>query len=106
MVDRSRWQLFAIATRTVPGLPRVVIVASVVLVFALLGQGRARAASPIQIASPAPGAVDSNSVTTSVKIKPDVARVAFLLDGNLMSSSSSTKYVWDSTAVPNGTHTI
>jgi len=95
MVDRSRWQRFAIATRTVSGLGRLAIVAVVVLIFALLGQGRARAASPIHIAAPAPDATVSNSVTTLVKIKPDVSRVAFLLDGTLMASSSSTYYVWN-----------
>jgi len=106
MVDRSRWQRCAIAARTVSGLGRLAIVSVVVLIFALLGQGQARAASPIKIHSPAPDAIVSNSVTTSVKIKPAVARVAFLLDGTLMASSSSTSYVWNSTVVPNGTHTI
>jgi Bacterial Ig domain/Protein of unknown function (DUF1565) len=106
MVDRSRWQRFAIATRTVSGLGRLAIVAVVVLIFAPLGHSQAFAASPIHIASPAPDATVSNSVTTSVKIKPDVARVAFLLDGTLLSSSSSTSFVWNSTVVPNGTHTI
>src|SRR5271155_418142 len=106
MVDRSRWQLFAIATRTVSSLGRLAFGVVVVLILALLGHSQAFAASPIHIASPAPDAVVSNSVTTSVKIKPDVARVAFLVDGNLMASSSSTTYVWNSTAVPNGTYTI
>ena len=74
--------------------------------FALIGEGRALAASPIHIASPAPDAVVSNLVTTSVKVRPTVASVAFKLDGTVMSSSSSTTYVWDSTMVPNGAHTI
>ena len=106
MVDRSRWQLVAVATRTASGLGKLAIVWVFSFMFALIGQGRARAASPIHIASPAPDAVVSNLVTTSVKIKPAVASVAFKLDGTVMSSSSSTTYVWDSTMVPNGAHTI
>ena len=106
MGDRSRWQLVAIATRTASSLGRLAIVASVILIFAMLGQGRARAASPIHIDSPAPDATVSNMVTTTVQVKPDVASVAFLVDGTVMASSSSTTYVWNSTAVANGTHTI
>ena len=106
MVDRSRWQLFAVATRTASGLGKLASVLVVSLMFALIGLGQARAASPIHIASPAPDAVVSNLVTTSVKVKPGVASIAFKLDGTVMSSSSSTRYVWDSTMVPNGAHTI
>jgi len=106
MVDRSRWRMCAIATGTVSGLERLAIVATVGLVLALLGRGQAYAAGPIHIASPAPDATVSDMVTTSVKIKPEVAQVAFLVDGVVMTSSSSTKYVWDSAVVPNGTHTI
>jgi hypothetical protein len=96
----------AIAARAASRLRRLAAAAVVVLIFALLGQGQARAASPIKIHSPAPDATVSAMVTTSVRVKPQVARVAFLLDGAVMASSSSTNYVWDSTAVSNGTHTI
>ena len=106
MVDRSRWQLVAVATRTASSLKRLATVVVVVLMLALLGHGQAFAASPIHIASPAPDATVSNLVTTSVKIKPGVAQVAFLVDGTVVSSSSSTSYVWNSAVVSNGTHTI
>ena len=106
MVDRSRWQLIAIATRMASGLGKLAIVWVVSFMFALFGGGRALAASPIHIATPAPDAVVSNFVTTSVKVRPGVASIAFKLDGTVMSSSSSTRYVWDSTMVPNGAHTI
>jgi hypothetical protein len=106
MTDRTRWLITAIAGRTASGLLRLAILGVTGLVLALLGHDQAFAASPIHIASPAPDATVSNLVTTSVKIKSAVANVAFLLDGTLMTSSSSTSYVWDSTAVPNGTHTI
>jgi hypothetical protein len=106
MVDRSRWHLVAVATRTASRLRRLAVVGVVGLILALIGQGQALAASSIHIAAPAPDAIVSNFVTTSVKIKPDVASVAFRLDGSVMSSSSSTTYVWDSTMVPNGAHTI
>src|ERR1700723_3641784 len=106
MADRSRWLISAIAGRTASSLQRLAIAVVVSFIFALLGYSQAFAASPVHIASPAPHATVSNSVTTSVKINPDVARVAFLLDGALMASSSSTKYGWNSTAVPNGTHSI
>ena len=74
MVDRSRWQLVAIATRTASGLRRLATSVVVGLMFALLGHGQACAASPIHIASPAPDATVSNLVTTSVKIKAVVAQ--------------------------------
>src|ERR1700722_11567339 len=106
MADRSRWLISAIAGRTGASRQRLAIVVVIGFILALLGHSQAFAASPIHIASPAPDATVSNLVTTSVKIKPGVAQVAFLLDGTLMASSSSTSYVWDSTAVPNGTHTI
>jgi hypothetical protein len=105
MVDRSRWQLVAIATRTASSLKRLAIVV-VAFILAVFGHSQAFAASPIHIASPAPDATVSNLVTTSVTIKPGVANVAFLLDSTLMSLSSSTSYLWDSTIVPNGAHTI
>jgi hypothetical protein len=76
------------------------------LFLILAGYGRAYAASQIRIHSPAPDATVSAMVTTTVRIKPDVARIAFMVDGTLMSSSSSTSYVWDSNVVQNGTHTI
>ena len=70
MVDRSRRQLVAIATRTASSPQRLVTVVVVTFILALLGHGQAFAASPIHIASPAPDATVSNLVTTSVKIKP------------------------------------
>jgi len=106
MADRSRWLISAIAGRTASSLRKLAIPGVISLILALVGHGQALAASPIHIASPAPDATVSNLVTTSVKIKPSVASVAFLLDGTLMASSSSTSYVWNSVVVPNGTHTI
>jgi hypothetical protein len=106
MVDRSRWQLFAIAPRISASLRRLALIGIVGLILAALGHGQAFAASPIHIASPAPDATVSSLVTASVTIKPDVKQVAFLVDGTLMASSASTTYIWNSTAVPNGTHTI
>src|SRR3984957_5310211 len=106
MADRSRWLISAIAGRTASSLRKLAIPGVISLILALVGHGRALAASPIHIASPAPDAIVSNLVTTSVKIRPNVASVAFRLDGTVMSSSSSTTYVWDSTIVPNGAHTI
>jgi hypothetical protein len=94
------------ATRRAYSLRKLMLVATVGLTLALLGNSRAYAASPIKIHSPAPDSVVSNMVTTSVKVKPEVAQVAFLIDGTLMASSSSTSFVWDSTLVPNGTYTI
>jgi hypothetical protein len=94
------------ATWTAYCLRRVTLVAVVGLIFTLLGYGRANAASPIKIHSPAPDSVVSEMVTTSVRVKPEVAQVAFLIDGTLMASSSSTSFVWDSALVPNGTHTL
>src|ERR1700674_694761 len=106
MADRSRWLISAIAGRTASSLQRLAIAVVVGFILALLGHGQAFAGSPIRIASPAPDATVANLVTTSVKIKPGVAQVAFLVDGTLVSSSSSPSYVWNSTVVPNGTHTI
>ncbi len=106
MVDRSRLQLVAVATRTASSWRRLAVVGVVGWIVALIGPGQALAASPIHIASPAPDAIVSNLVTTSVKVRPSVASVAFILDGAVMSSSSSTTYVWDSTMVPNGAHRI
>jgi len=94
------------ATWTACCLRRVTLVAVVGLILVLLGQGRAYAASPIKIHSPAPDSTVSDLVTTSVRIKPEVEQVAFLLDGVLMATSSSTSFVWDSALVPNGTHTL
>ena len=94
------------ATRTAYCLRRLTLVAMVGLILALLGHGQAYAAGPIKIHKPAPDATVSDMVTTSVRIKPEVAQVAFLLDGTLLSSSSSTSFVWNSTLVPNGTHTL
>ena len=94
------------ATRRAYSLRKLMLVATVGLTLALLGNGRANAASPIKIHSPAPDSIVSDLVTTSVRIKPKVAQVAFLLDGTLMASSSSTTFVWNSTLVANGEHTI
>jgi hypothetical protein len=96
-------------TRKALCLRRRTLVATVGLCLAILGYGRAYAAPPIRIHSPAPNAIVSNLVTTKVKVRPTVARVAFMVDGNLEASeaaSSSTTYVWDSNLVPNGMHTI
>ena len=94
------------ATRTAYCLRRLMLVAIVGLALALLGNGQAYAASPIKIQSPTPDATVTDMVTTSVRIKPDVAQVAFLIDGTLVSSSSSNSFVWNSLLVPNGTHTL
>jgi hypothetical protein len=94
------------AARKVLSLRRHALSAVVGLCLAILGYGRAYAAAPIRIHSPAPNAIVSNLVTTTVRIKPTVARVAFMVDGNLEASSASTTYVWDSNLVPNGMHTI
>lgn len=85
---------------------RLTLGAIVSLILALLGHSPAYAASLIKIQSPAPDAIVSDMVTTSVRTRPEVAQVAFLIDGTLMSSSSATSFVWDSTLVPNGTHTL
>src|SRR5579862_479852 len=94
------------ATRTAYGMRRLTLGAIVSLILALLGHSPAYAASLIKIQSPAPDAIVSDMVTTSVRTRPEVAQVAFLIDGTLMSSSSATSFVWDSTLVPNGTHTL
>ena len=94
------------ATRRAYYLRRLTLVASVGFILALLGNGQAYAASPIKIKSPTPHSTVTHMVTTSVRIKPEVARVVFLLDGALMASSSSTSFVWNSTLVPNGQHTL
>ncbi len=94
------------ASRTVCCLRRLTLVAMVGLILALFDRGQAYAAGPIKIHKPAPDATVSDMVTTSVRIKPEVAQVAFLLDGTLLSSSSSTSFVWNSTLVSNGTHTL
>jgi hypothetical protein len=92
--------------RKARSLRRRTLVATVGLCLAIFGCGRAYAAGPIRIYSPAPDAIVSNLVITTVRVKPIVTRVAFMVDGNLETSSSSTTYVWDSNLVPNGMHTI
>jgi hypothetical protein len=93
------------ATRMALSLCRLTIVGLLGLVFLILGHGRAYA-SPIKIASPVPDSTVANLVTTSVRIKHTVKKVAFLIDGNLMASTSSTSFTWNSTMVVNGMHTI
>src|SRR6267142_4433113 len=92
-------------TRMGRGLLRLTFVALVGMVLVLLGHNRA-SASPIKISSPTPDSTVANLVTTSVKIKKKVKKVAFLVDGNLMASSSSTSFTWNSLVVANGIHTI
>jgi Protein of unknown function (DUF1565) len=94
------------AIRKASSLRGRTLVATVGLCLAMLGYGRAYAASPIRIHSPAPNSVVSEMVTTLVQIKPKVTRVAFLIDGKLMTSSSSTSFVWNSASFANGMHTI
>jgi len=94
------------ATRTARSLRRLTLVATGGLFLAMLGNGRAYAAGPIRIHAPAPDSVVRDMVTTLVKVKPKVTRVAFMIDGKLMSSSSSTSFVWNSAAFANGMHTI
>src|ERR1700682_3942296 len=93
------------ATRIGRSLLRISFVALVGLVLVLLGDRRVYA-SPIKIASPIPDSTVANLVTTSVRIKKTVKKVAFLVDGNLMASSSSTSFTWNSMVVANGLHTI
>jgi Bacterial Ig domain len=93
------------ATLLATGLRRPAIVA-LGLVLLMLGHGRAYAASPIKIASPLANSTVAKLVTASVKIKSEVKKVGFMVDGVLMASSPSTTFSWDSTAVPNGPHTI
>ena len=93
------------ATRIGRSLFKFTIVALVGMVLVLLGHNRAYA-SPIKIASPTPDSTVTDLVTASVKIKRNVKKVAFLVDGNLMASSSSTSFTWNSMVVANGIHTI
>src|ERR1700674_4861677 len=94
------------ATRMALSLCRLTIVGLLGLVFLILSHGRVYAASPIKIAAPIPDSTVANLVTTSVRIKKTVKKVAFLVDGNLMASSSSTSFTWNSMVVANGLHTI
>jgi fibronectin type 3 domain-containing protein len=65
----------------------------------------------VTLTSPANGAtVSGSSVTISANASDNVGvnNVEFFVDGSLLASDTSSPYstVWNSTAVPNGTHTI
>jgi fibronectin type 3 domain-containing protein len=68
-------------------------------------------APTVTLTSPANGAtVSGSSVTISANASDNagVSNVEFFVDGSLLASDTSSPYstVWNSTAVPNGTHTI
>src|SRR5260370_29585945 len=87
------------ATRMALGLRRLTFVGLFGLGFLILGHSRAYAAGPIKISAPLADATVANLVTESVRIKSNVKRVGFMVDGILLASSASTSYAWDSTAV-------
>ncbi len=94
------------ATEKALGLRRLILVAAIGFLLILLGHSRAYAASPIHINKPAPDSVVSDLVTTLVRVKPKVAKIVFMLDGNPLSTTTSTSFTWNSATVANGMHTI
>jgi hypothetical protein len=62
--------------------------------------------SAVQITSPADGATVTGSITIDTTIGSGVQWENVYIDGNYLASSPPTTFPWNTTSVPNGSHTI
>jgi hypothetical protein len=60
----------------------------------------------VKITSPANGASVSGTVSIVTQVSSSVSWINVYIDGNYLASSPPFTFSWNSTTVPNGTHTI
>lgn len=60
----------------------------------------------VTLTSPANASTVSGNVTLTAQVLPSVAWIDFEIDGSFFASSPPLSTIWDSTSVPNGSHTI
>ena len=82
-------------------------VISMALCGVLLSVAVAVAQQPtLSITSPANGATIAGTVTITTQIGTGVSWINVYVDGNYLASSPPLSFSWNSTSVPNGSHTI